>query len=268
MQEQIDFEKQQENFDPANFPNPTKIDNRWFPLNPGTQFVWHGATEETPGQLTAHRLVFSVTDLTKVINGVRSVVISAQDYAAGELVETELSFFLQDDAGNVWHNGEYPEEYDQGKFEKAPAWVAGVDGARPGITIKKEPQLGGPSYSQGWSPTVPWTDRARISEVGLHNCVPAACYDNVIVAEEFSREEPAAFQLKYYAPGVGNIRTGFRGQDALRENLELISVTQLAPDALAEVRTQALALDTRAYTRAKKAYGQTPRAEHTPPGTA
>jgi hypothetical protein len=28
----------------------------------------------------------------------------------------------------VWHLGEYPEEYENGKFVKAPAWLAGFEG--------------------------------------------------------------------------------------------------------------------------------------------
>jgi hypothetical protein len=33
-------------FDPANFPNPPKIDNQWNPLAPGTQFTLAGEADE------------------------------------------------------------------------------------------------------------------------------------------------------------------------------------------------------------------------------
>jgi hypothetical protein len=33
-------------FDPANFPNPPKIDNQWNPLAPGPQFTLAGEADE------------------------------------------------------------------------------------------------------------------------------------------------------------------------------------------------------------------------------
>jgi hypothetical protein len=76
--------------------------------------------------------VTTVTDLSKVIDGVRTLVILETDYTAGQLSEPELAFFAQDNAGNVWLVGEYPEEYENGKFDKAP----------PGSAAKKEPERG------------------------------------------------------------------------------------------------------------------------------
>ena len=36
-------------FDAANFSNPTTIDNEWFPLKPGTRFIWDGTSvDEDP----------------------------------------------------------------------------------------------------------------------------------------------------------------------------------------------------------------------------
>jgi hypothetical protein len=246
-----------EDFDPSRFDNPTTIDNQWFPLKPGTQWIYEGVTEEG-GLSIPHRVIFTVTDLTKVIASVRTVVIWDQDYSAGVLEETELAFFAQDNDGAVWHLGQYPEVYDEyGKLVEAPAWIAGLKGARAGISMKAEPQLGTPSYSQGWGPAVNWTDRAQVAEIGQQTCIPFGCYENVMVIEEFTREEPDAFQLKYYAPGVGNVRVDWKGLDATRERLELIELVELSPEALAEVRAQALELEQRAYEISKEVYDQT-----------
>lgn len=260
LTETIDFPNQLENFDAALFSEPTTIGNTWFPLKPGAQYTYEGFTEQA-GQQTPHRFVLTVSDLTKVINDVPNVVVWDQDFKDGELAEAELAFFAQADNGNVWHFGQYPEVYEDGTFVEAPTWIAGIDGAQPGITIKEEPQLGGPTYSQGWSPTVPWTDRARVVQVGVENCVPQGCYQNQIVTEEFAREEPGAFQLNYYAPGVGNTRVEFTGTDQTKETLELISAIQLDPTALAEARTAILKLEESAYQRSPEIYGTTPPAE-------
>ena len=78
---------------------------------------------------------------------------------------------------------------------------------------------------------------------------------------ESSLEEPEAFQLKYYAPGVGNVRVGWRGSDATQETLELVATVDLDAPALAEAREEALELEASAYERSAAVYGQTPPLE-------
>jgi len=251
------------NFDQANFDeSSSEIDNTWFPLKPGTQWVYEGKSTEE-GEEFSHRVIFTVTDLTKVIGDVRTVVAWDQDFSSGELVETELAFFAQDKEGVVWHLGQYPEEYEEGKFIKAPAWIHGLEDARAGITMKKDPKLGEPSYSQGWGPKVNWTDRGQVSAVGEKTCVAFGCYENVLVIQENSAEEPDAFQLKYYAQGVGNVRVGWRGEDATQEELELVDFKQLSPEDLEEVRLEAIAIEKRAYEKSN-VYSQTQPIQQSP----
>jgi hypothetical protein len=243
------------------FERSIDIDNRWFPLRPGTQWVSEGSTREE-GRRVSHRDVFTVTDLTKVVNGVRTVVIWDRDYSKGRLVEGELTFFAQDNDGNVWHLGQYPEEYEQGKFVAAPAWLAGLKGAKPGIVMKAKPHLGAPSYSQGFAPPpINWVDHAKVDKVGARTCVPAGCYDNVLVTREFETGKPDAFQIKYYARGIGNVRTGWAGsKDEDHEVLVLVKLRHLGPAALAQVRRSALEIERRAYRISKGVYGRTPPA--------
>jgi hypothetical protein len=249
-------------FDPANFDQPTEIDNRWFPLTPGMRFTYQGSSIVDEAR-EPHRVVFTVTDLTKVVNGVRNLVAWDRDYASGELLESELAFFAQDNDGNVWHLGQYPEEYEGGKLVDAPAWIAGLKGARAGITVKAEPEPGAGSYSQGYAPPpINWIDRARVYKTGQDTCVPVACYEDVLVTEEFERDKPGAFQLKYYAPEVGGVRVGWRGpNEDEKERLVLVDLVQLEGGALAKVREQALALERSAYRVSKDVYGRTPPAE-------
>lgn len=72
--------------DPSNFDDPTNIDNEWWPLKPGTQYIYEGFTVEN-GEKTPHRIIFTVTDLTKVIDGVQAVVIFDTDYSDNQLEE-------------------------------------------------------------------------------------------------------------------------------------------------------------------------------------
>ncbi|MGH3327232.1 MAG: hypothetical protein ACRDPT_05440 [Streptomycetales bacterium] len=254
------------NFDSADFDDPTTIDNTWFPLTPGTRFVYEGAASEGDKRLE-HRVVFIVTDLTKVIDGVRTVVAWDRDYSEGELVETEIALFAQDNDGNVWHLGQYPEEYEGGKLDAAPAWFHGLKGAKAGIAMKAQPKLGAPDYAQGYAPPpINWIDRARTHRMGVRTCVPVDCYSDVLVTEEFERNKPDAFQLKYYAPGVGNVRVGWRGsKEEDKEVLKLVQLTQLGPQQMADVRNAVLRLEARAYEISKDVYGHTPPAQKGPP---
>ncbi len=249
-------------FEATRFARSVPISNEWLPLKPGTRFVYEGTTIEDDGTAVPHRVVITVTDLTKVIGGVRTAVTWDLDYSDGELVEAELAFFAQDTSGTVWRMGEYPEEYEEGKFVTAKPWIHGIAEARAGIMMHARPQPGTPSYAQGWGPAVDWTDRGQVDQMGQKTCVPVACYDDVLVIAETSQSEPDAQQLKYYARGVGNVRVGWRGGgEKTKETLELVRVEQLDARGLAEVRGKALDLERSAYQRSQAVYGKTPRAE-------
>jgi len=258
-------EQKLETFDSSSFNRSIPIDNEWMPLKPGTRYVYEGTTIEDDGTAVPHKVVIHVTDLTKVIGGVRTTITWDLDYSDGELVEAELAFFAQDSSGTVWRMGEYPEEYESGKFVAAPAWIHGFADARAGIMMHAKPALGTPSYAEGWGPAVNWTDRGQVDQMGQRTCVPAGCYEGVLVIAETSEGEAGAHQLKYYAPGVGNVRVGWRGAaEKTKETLELTRVEQLDATALAEVRARALEMERNAYERSKAVYGQTPPAERLP----
>jgi hypothetical protein len=247
-------------FDSANFgPDSADIDNPYFPMEPGTQFVYRGSSIDE-GERVEHSVVFTVTDLTKTIAGVRTVVGWDRDFnEEGEVTEKELIFFAQDTDGNVWHLGQYPEIYDGEQFDGAAPWLVGyLEGAKAGIVMHAEPRLGDPAYSQGFAPPPYfWEDFGRVYRTGQQTCVPVDCYTDVLVTEEFEPSIPGAFQLKFYAPGVGYVRVGWRGaQEEEREVLVLAELRQLDAEAMAEVHAEAFAMEARASV-----YGLTQPAE-------
>jgi hypothetical protein len=251
----------EKDFDRGNFSDSTTIDNKWHPLVPGTQLVYEGRSNRGHGRLP-HRVVFTVTDLTKEIDGVRSVVLWDRDINAGKLLEGELAFFAQDDDGNVWNMGEYPEEYDeQGKLEGAPdSWISGLQGAKAGIIMRADPRVGTPSYHQGLAPKIGFADTATVSRTGQRNCVPTGCYKGVLITDETNPTEPKdGHQLKYYAAGVGNIRAEPRGGKE-KEVLVLVKVAKLDAKSMADIRKEALKLDKRAYRSRKDLWSPTPPA--------
>jgi hypothetical protein len=236
-------------FDRALFSNPTVIDNPYSPLRPGLQYTLEGRADRGGGPLP-HQVVFTVTDVTKEIYGIQTVVLWDRDYNQGALAEEELAFFAQDDLGTIWSFGEYPEEFDftSGEFQGAPStWIVGIDGAQPGTFVLGDQRRGKGYYSQGYAPSVEFLDCASVVSTEYRTCVPVGCYTDVLLVDELGPYDPeGGHQRKYYARGVGNIRIGFI-RDPEGEDLVMIDHRQLSPAELAQARVEALRLDARGF---------------------
>jgi hypothetical protein len=240
------------------FDKSTVIDNPWLPMKPGMRYIYEGTTVEEDGKVVPHKVVISITDLTKTIGGVRGLISYDEDYSDGELQEAELAIFAQDKQGNVWRLGEYPEEYDDGtKIEKAPAWIHGYDGALAGISMLADPKAGTPSYAQGWGPAVDWTDRGQVHLTGQKVKLAVCEYKDVLVIRETAQSEAGAYQLKYFARGVGNIKVGWTGKDKTKEVLELVRIENLDKAAMEKLRKTALKLEKSAYETTQTVYRYT-----------
>jgi hypothetical protein len=229
--------------DPHVFSAPTKVTSQWMPLVPGSRMVLEGRANRGGGVLP-HRITFTVTDLTKVIDGVPNLVTWDVDTDKSTVSEAELAFFAQDDGGNVWNFGEYPEEYKGGKFSGAPStWIAGLSRAEPGVQVPGKVQIGTPEVLQGSSPDVEFLDCAKDVKTDDKTCVPTGCYGQVRVVDERSPLAPdSGVQRKSYAPGIGNVRVEAVG-DPEGETLVLVERTTLSPAELEKARAETRKLD-------------------------
>ena len=250
-------------FRSRDFSAPTTIDNPWLPLAPGWRYVLDGHANRG-GSAGTHRVSLSVTGLTKVIAGVRSLVVWDVDEQDGELAEAELAFFAQDNRGNVWGVGEYPEEYEAGELVGAPStWIAGRHGAVPGVAMRSAPRLGTGWYLQGWVPEIDFLDCAKVFKVGRTTCVPAGCFGGVLVIDERSPLDPTSgSQRKYYARGIGNIRIAAVG-DPQGETLVLVERRRLSRAELAAAHRAVMAMDRRGR-RISSVYAGTAPVERLP----
>jgi hypothetical protein len=241
------------------FSTPLAITNRLFPLAVGSQFTYEGKIVDSDGS-HEHSVIFTVTDLVKHVDGTETVVALDQDYLEGQLQEQELAFFAQDDAGNVWNFGEYPEEYDNGKLTGAPStWIRGAGGAYGGMHVLSQPRVG-MQYREGLVPAIQFDDVSKVTSVSQHTCVKTGCSNSVVVVNETSPNDPTSgHQIKYYAPGTGLVKVAAQGGDT-QEFLGLTSVRHLDKAGLAKWRAEALAMDKRAYKVAAKVYRVTPPA--------
>ena len=187
------------------FSHPLAVNNPMFPLAVGTQFIYEGKIVQD-GESKPHGVTFTVTDVSKVVDGVQTVVAWDRDFLEGRLQEQELAFFAQDDRGNVWNFGEYPEEYENGKFTGAPStWIRGTGGAYGGIHMLSQPRAG-MKYREGLVPAIEFDDVSVVARTGQQACLAGTCYKQVLVVDETSPNNPTSgHQIKYYSPPTGLI---------------------------------------------------------------
>ena len=236
------------------------ITNKFLPVIPGSTFTLTGTANRGTGQ-NPHTVIFTVTEVTKMVNGVRTVVLWDRDIQEGTLVEEELAFWAQDDSGNVWLMGEYPEEHEGTKVSAPAAWLTGIQQATAGILMRNDPKVNTTQYEQGKAPKAGFHDLAKVFAENQHTCVDVGCFDGVLVVDEWDPDHQPqdGHQFKYHAPGVGIIQVTARGGDE-QETLVATEHRTLTPDELAAANKRALELDSFGYTRAKAVYTGSPPA--------
>jgi hypothetical protein len=257
-------------FEARDFRHGTEVDNRWLPYEPGTQYVLEGMADRGNG-LQPHRVTLVVTDLTKEVDGVDTRVLydvdTSYDPDGSNVVvnEAELALQAQDDDGNVWLLGEYPEEFEDGEFTGAPStWVSGVEDALGGVMMRERPRPGTSKYFQALIESIEFGDEAEVRGFERRVCVKIGCFRNVLKIRETNllSQPPGSdgFQDKYYAAGVGNIKIENVDASGDTEALELVEVKHLGSREMSRVRDAALRLDRRAYNNAPDIWGDTTRA--------
>ncbi len=191
--------------DPDRF--STTIDNPFMPMVPGTVFRYRESADEGKG-----RVVVRVTDRTKQIQGIETVVVRARSFLGGKLVEDTFDWYAQDRRGNVWYFGENTKSYENGRWTTAGSWKAGRDGARAGILMKAHPAVGD-SYYQEMAPGVAEA-KATVLSRQASATVPYGSFDHLLKTKDVSALSPGEVEHKLYARGIGPVREKFvRGGD-------------------------------------------------------
>jgi hypothetical protein len=240
-------EKIPREFDPKNFDANGSDFNQWVPMTPGIQVIRKGLVT-IGGRRIPHLTVTTITDVTKKINGVTSVLVLDQDIDAGQVSEQAVDYLAEDVGANVWYLGSYTEAYESGQFLNAQdAWLAGVNGASTGLWFPGNPEPGGAPFYQVQVPGGEQSS-AQVVKAGQKTCVPFDCFTDVIVVLEAGSEN------KYWAPGVGQILTEPLSGEA-QETEELINVKELSQSSLAELSAEALRLDKHAATTVPSVFG-------------
>jgi hypothetical protein len=192
-----------------------RVDNEWFPLTPGTTYVYSGSKDGKPA-----RDVVTVGQGTITIAGAPCRIVRDRLYLGGRLAERTTDWYTQDRAGNVWYFGEQTAELDtKGRITSTEGtWQAGADGAKPGIFMPAQPRVGNAYRQEFYKGHA--EDHFRI--VGIFGSVTPPASKNALLTQEWTPLEPGAIDHKLYVRGIGTVvERSVRGGN---EHLELESV--------------------------------------------
>ncbi len=179
----------------------TRIDNRYFPLRPGTTFIFGGTQ-----QGKARRVTVFVTHKTKMILGIRATVVLDQVLVGGKAEEKTFDWYAQDKRGNVWYLGEDSSDFVKGKWVRSDgSWEAGVNGAKPGVVMKADPSVGEVYRQEYYAGHA--EDMAKVLSRNKSVTVPYGSFEHALETSEWTPLERGVLEHKYYVKGVGNVRT-------------------------------------------------------------
>lgn len=206
----------------------TTIDNRYWPMEPGTRWVYR-ETDEHGEQL---RVVVTVSTVTKEIaNGITARVVRDTVTQNGELVEDTYDWYAQHQDRTVWYLGEQTAEYEDGRLTtRAGSFEAGVDGAMAGVIMPGEPADGmryRQEYYRGEA-----EDNGEVLSLSEMAEVPAGHYTDALLTKDTITIDPKVLEYKLYAPGVGPVLVvGVSGGGGREELLRMTTVSGRVAEA-------------------------------------
>jgi len=196
------------------------IDNPYYPLIPGTTFIYEKESEDG-----LERTEVTVLHETKQIIGIACRVVRDTSWLDGELIDDTLDWYAQDQHGNIWFMGQASRHYENGEIVSIEgSWQAGIDGALPGLLMLGDPDVGD-TYHQEYYPDEA-EDMAAVVSLTESVEVTYGSFENVLMTDEWTPLEPDVLEHKYYVSGVGLILEGEDEEDGNwdTEPVELIDV--------------------------------------------
>lgn len=201
--------------------------NPYFILQPGRELHYNNFQCVSEGECDeVEDLVITVLNRTRNITfevdgkkeTVTTRVVREHETANGELVEISYNFFAQcDDIQDVYYFGERVDIYEDGEIVSHDgAWLAGRNGAKPGLIFPGGAFLLGAKYFQEVAPGIA-LDRAEHVAMGLEEETPAGNFEDCVFIEETSPLEPRDVSEKTYCPGTGLL---------FDEDLELVTIIE------------------------------------------
>ena len=186
--------------DPASATFSLASTNPYYPLVVGSEVILEG-TED--GELI--RVERRVLAETQVVAGVETHVLEAIEYVDGVVYEVARNYYVEASDGTVCYFGEDVDFYENGVVvNNDGSWLAGENGAKPGIIMPASPKVGD-AYYQEVAPGIA-EDMGRVGAVGLTDTFAGMSYDGVLQildSNPIDDEDPCTDEEKLYIPGIG-----------------------------------------------------------------
>ena len=176
------------------------VTNPWFPLRPGSVYVYRGVKDGQPS-----RDVMTVTGATKTIRGAPCRAVRDRLYLRGRLEERTTDWYSQDKQGNVWYFGEATAELDRHGHVKSTegTWQAGRDGAVAGIFFPARPKVGKSGRQEYYKGHA--EDHYRVVRLRTSVKVPYLSSKSALLTQEWTPLEPGVLDHKFYVRGIGTV---------------------------------------------------------------
>jgi hypothetical protein len=177
--------------------------NDYFVLEPGYQLTYAGKEDGKKVDL-----IITVLNDTKTVAGVETRVIEERESADGKLIEVSRNYFALGTASHhIYYFGEDVDMIKNGKIvSHEGAWLAGVDGAKQGIAMPGQIQVGAKYYQE----RAPKVAMDRAENVSTNEIVKTSAgeFDHCLKVKETTPLEPANVEYKLYARGIGLVQDG------------------------------------------------------------
>lgn len=183
------------------FTNPTSITNPYYPVANNKQAITLGVVEGD-----AFRSEVTLLPGTSAITwagGVTQTRISQYTaYRNGNLIEVAYDYFAQADNGDLYYFGEDVFNYENGVIVNTHGtWLAGRDGAPPGVIMPAHPAVGQVFHPENFRPVV-WEEDTVISLMEATR-TPQGPINNGLLIHELLLD--GTEELKVYALGFGQV---------------------------------------------------------------
>ena len=167
------------------------ITTKYFSMSAGKHLIYNTTTEEG-----TKRIEVLVPGWTKEIMGVTTLVVWNRIYVNDELVEDTRDYLAQDHSGNIWYFGEDVDNYENDIINNHDgAWIAGADGAQPGILIPSQPIVGQEFRQEYYTGKA--EDIGRVEWVGVAVDVPAGYFNDCVQLHEWNPLDDSARDTYY-----------------------------------------------------------------------
>ena len=176
--------------------------NAYFVLEPGHQLRLAGETRRGYVEVTA-----TVLTETRLVDGVLTRVVEEVERVDGTVTGITRLFHAMcvetNDAYVFGVETTLPTDGDDGGTAQPASWMAGRDGARPGIAMPGRFMLGA-RYQLEQAPGVA-LDRAENVEMHISVDTPAGRFEDCVATIETSPLEPSEEALVIHAEGIGRV---------------------------------------------------------------